>query len=73
MDWRPIDELEEPTGTGAVYIQVRSVTTWRWLPYKPDGQRQMKRRGRWQRAASYMGFENAVLPEEADWQPAEKS
>src|ERR1700689_1669353 len=31
------------------YIDVREVTTYRWKQYKPDGQRQMKAKGRWQR------------------------
>lgn len=67
--WKPIAELGEPApGTDPIRT-IRVTETWRWLPYKPAGQRQMKRRGRWQKWTGY-GFENAELPEDAEvWQP----
>jgi len=34
----------------------------RWKPYKPDGKRQMKRAGRWQRMNDYGGYENCDAP-----------
>jgi len=34
----------------------------RWRPYKPDGKRQMKRAGRWQRMNDYGGYENCDAP-----------
>ena len=59
--WRPTSEAPEAPGT---YINVRwSLTaTFRWLAYKPDGARQMGRKGRWQRATEH-GFVNEHLPE----------
>lgn len=61
--WRPIREAPTAPGT---YINVRSVTTYRWLAYKPDGVRQMKKAGRWQIATEH-GWENAALPEGAEF------
>ena len=34
----------------------------RFLPYKPDGRRQMGKRGRWQRMNEYGGWENCADP-----------
>lgn len=48
-------------------INVRSVTSYKWTPYKPDGRRQMGVAGRWQRAGSYAGWDNATLPERGEW------
>lgn len=39
------------------------VTSYRYLPYKPEGRRQMKSPGRWLRATEY-GWENAPAPEQ---------
>lgn len=47
----------------------------RWEPYKPDGQRQMKARGRWQRQVwrgDFFRWENcdrpdALFPADFDW------
>lgn len=50
-------------------INVRSVTSYKWTPYKPDGRRQMGVAGRWQRAGSYAGWDNANLPENGEWTP----
>ena len=50
------------------WIEVRGVDVYRWLPYKPDGARQMKKAGRWQKHDGY-GFTNAELPEGAEWRP----
>ena len=50
-------------------VDVRTVTTYRWKPYKPDGQRQMKAQGRWQRAAGsgdYAKWENCSAPD-GEW------
>lgn len=63
--WRPIETgSDEPEYR---YIDVRHVTGYRWVPYKPDGRRQMKKPGRWQRATEY-GWENDELPE-GEWRP----
>ena len=38
---------------------------YRWEPYKPDGQRQMKAKGRWQRqvgSGDYWRWENCDRP-----------
>ena len=64
--WRDLvdDAPPEPAGK-AHYINVRSVTTYRWLPYKvPQG----GRKGRWQEANDY-GFNNATLPARGQWEP----
>jgi hypothetical protein len=60
-DWRPMSEAPELPGT---YINVRTTTTntYRWLAYKPDGARQMRAKGRWQRATEY-GWENCSKPD----------
>ena len=63
-DWLPTSALN-PDFT--VTIDVRSVTTYRWQPYKPEGARQMKAKGRWQVATEY-GWENATLPN-GEWRP----
>lgn len=67
-DWRPISELP---GAGIMYVNVRvtTVTTYRWKPYKPDGARQMRAKGRWQRARDPDGWENAKLPPDGEWVP----
>jgi hypothetical protein len=61
--WRPIQDAPATPGT---YINVRSVTTYRWLAYKPDRVRQMRKAGRWQIATEH-GWENAELPERAEF------
>jgi len=48
------------------WFSVRVIELWRWLPYKPDGARQMKAKGRWQKHNEH-GFENADWPEGAEW------
>lgn len=35
----------------------------RWKAYKPDGQRQMKKKGRWQRMNEYGGWDNCERPD----------
>ena len=62
--WQPIETAPEVPGT---YINVRSVTSYRWLEYKKDGQRQMRARGRWQRATEW-GWENCSKPD-GEWMP----
>jgi hypothetical protein len=66
--WRPITELKEPAqdADDFPFLTVRVEETWRWQPYKPEGARQMKRRGRWQKFTGY-GFENCDLPEFAEF------
>lgn len=34
----------------------------RWVPYKKDGARQMRKKGRWQRSNGYGGYENCDTP-----------
>lgn len=62
--WRPMSEAPEVPGT---YINVRSVTSYRWLAYKPDGARQMRAKGRWQRATEW-GWQNCDKPD-GEWIP----
>lgn len=64
-EWQPTSSAPAKPGD---YIEVRSVTVYRWLPYKPDGARQMKKKGRWQAHDGY-GFTNEELPENAEWRP----
>jgi len=54
-----------PTKPGT-YISVRVVETYRWLAYKPDGARQMRAKGRWQKFEGF-GFSNAAIPHGAEW------
>ena len=35
----------------------------RWAPYKKDGARQMRKKGRWQCSNGYGGYENCDTPE----------
>src|SRR5689334_22073781 len=51
VEWQPI-ETAPRDGT-----PVLGGVTYRYLPYKPEGKRQMKSDGRWQRATDY-GWEN---------------
>lgn len=44
-----------------------SIGPVRWKEYKPDGQRQMKRKGRWQAMTEYGGWGNCETPSEV-WQ-----
>lgn len=66
--WQPI-ATTPPDGHLVQHVNVRSVSTYRYLPYKPDGRRQMKADGRWQIHTGY-GWTNAPLPEGAEWTPA---
>lgn len=75
----PIDKAESGAGDGVReawrndvppsngYIDVRSVTTYRWLAYSPKSD-QWKRgiKGRWQSATEY-GWANAGLPQNIEW------
>ena len=67
-DWRPTSALAiNPKIT--TYIDVRTITTYRWKTYKPDGQRQMKAQGRWQRATGSgdaVKWENCSTPD-GEW------
>ncbi len=66
-DWQGIGSSPPPEQAG--YIDVRSITTYRWLPYKKDGQRQRGTKGRWQVMTSeYGGWQNTKLPG-GDWRP----
>lgn len=56
--WRSTDEAPEDPGA----IEVRSISTYRFQLYKPDGVRKMRRRGRWQRLNEHGTWENAELP-----------
>lgn len=70
--WRPISEAP----VDGTWIEVRQEPDlYRWLAYKPDGARQMKKAGRWQRCVwrgDYFKWENAELPE-TGWRIAEPS
>jgi hypothetical protein len=57
--WRPTSEAPERSG---MTIYVRSIEVYRFHPYKPDGQRQMGRPGRWQKLNDYGGWDVADLP-----------
>lgn len=71
-DWQPTSTLADaldPTKT--TYVNVRSVTTYRWKPYKKDGQRQMRAAGRWQMASGtgeYTTWVNCSAPS-GEWTP----
>lgn len=68
-DWQPTSTLADALDPNVTtYINVRTTTTYRWKPYKPDGQRQMKARGRWQRAQEPDGWENCSAPA-GEWIP----
>lgn len=59
--WADLATIPERPG----HYDVRSVTTYRWLPYKvPQG----GRKGRWQEATEY-GWTNAKPPRRGDWKP----
>lgn len=60
--------IQGPPDAPGNYVNVRSVLTYRYLAYKPDGARQMKKLGRWQRATEH-GWENADLPAHGEWAP----
>lgn len=45
---------------------IRGAEFYRYQPYKPEGRRQMRVAGRWQRKTEY-GWENSAAPE--SWQP----
>lgn len=60
-DWRPI-ETAPKDGT-----PIAAQRTVRYLPYKPEGKRQMKADGRWQEHNGY-GWENCREDPEM-WQP----
>ena len=66
--WRPIGTA--PKGEPGLMIDVRSATTYRWLPYSGKSEQFRKGiKGRWQRATEY-GWENAKLPTEyGEWIP----
>lgn len=56
MEWKP--KSTAPTdGTTILGAEM-----YRFVKYKPKGQRQMKREGRWQKYNGY-GWENAEAPE----------
>lgn len=63
-DWQPI-ETAPRDGTPVVGSEL-----YRFLPYKPEGKRQMKADGRWQRWNGY-GWENSAPPE--SWMPAARA
>ena len=70
--WKPSSERTIDR-TKTVYIDVREITTYRWKPYKPDGQRQMKAQGRWQKATGigdYTTWTNCAVPD-GEWAPNE--
>lgn len=62
-EWRDIATAPK-NGTPIVGAEL-----YRYLPYKPEGVRQMKRHGRWQRWNGY-GWDNSEPPE--SWMPAER-
>lgn len=64
----PEDRFHEPAVKEGYAVDVYPV---RWKPYKPDGQRQMKAKGRWQRMNEYGGWENCEKPETVFADPAE--
>jgi hypothetical protein len=55
----PDDHFHEPVVKQGYAVDIYPV---RWKPYKPEGQRQMKRKGRWQRMSEYGGWENCDTP-----------
>lgn len=62
-----------PVPHGTQYIIVRETRSYRWLPYKGKSEQFRKGiKGRWQRATEY-GWENAPIPDGADWRTMEQS
>lgn len=61
--WRPIETAPKD---GTPIVTSRIV---RYLPYKPDGARQMRKPGRWQEFNGY-GWNNCDDP--AEWMPMEQ-
>ena len=55
-----------PPGRPGLRVNIRTATTYRWIPYKKDGVRQTGRLGRWQVATEY-GWTNGTLPENGEW------
>lgn len=61
-------EGEPPPPDRLAMYYVRMIEVFRWLPYRPDGARQMRRSGRWQKHQGY-GFENHEWPDGVQWRP----
>lgn len=62
--WQPISSAPRKG-----YINVRSVTTYRWHPYRPGAPKNLLAKGgRWQRATK-CGWENADPPEGSEFVP----
>ena len=55
--WQPIADAPKDGRT------IIGAELYRWKKYKPDGQRQMKAAGRWQRYNGHGGWENSEAPE----------
>lgn len=55
----PDDRFHEPLLKEGYAVDIYPV---RWQPYKPDGQRQMRAKGRWQRMNDYSGWDNCEKP-----------
>lgn len=60
---QPVDQdLQRlPCATDGYCVDIYPV---RWKAYKPQGQKQMKRKGRWQRMNEYAGWDNCETPSE---------
>lgn len=66
-EWKPLAD-GEPDGLRVPHILVRHDEMYRYLRYRPDGVRQMKKPGRWQKFNGH-GWDNAAFPEGAEWTP----
>lgn len=68
--WLPTSALNiDPRATTYIAVRTTDVTTYRWKPYKPDGARQMKAQGRWQRAegaGDFVRWSNCPAPD-GEW------
>lgn len=74
--WMPPDIDAIENGGKRWHGEDHRVVSVRWEPYKPDGQRQMKAKGRWQEqvgSGDYWRWQNCERPAFAPLPPAPES
>ena len=60
--FKPNPDLQHAPEVTEGYMH--SFTAVKWVPYKPNGARQMNRKGRWKALNEYGGWENCETPAE---------